>query len=173
MIYVLAYPAFEPNTAARIRTFREMHEPDRAKLVPPHITLVFGMDDIHLAAVSERVDTVSRQARAVPVLFDRHVSAFDPFEETHKIFLLCGDGRAEITSLHTQLYDGAHRSELSPAHSFEPHMTVGAYRDGAALDRVDISAVGQFPIKGLVSSLELVRLDGEKLTTLRSMPLGA
>ena len=59
MIYVLAYPVFEPMSAERINAFRAKHEPDRAKLVPPHVTLVFGVADEHLKTVSTLVDSVS------------------------------------------------------------------------------------------------------------------
>ncbi|MEM1302645.1 MAG: 2'-5' RNA ligase family protein, partial [Pseudomonadota bacterium] len=113
VIYVLAYPVFDPETAERLHAFRVRHEPDRAKLVAPHITLVFGVADAHLGALSDLLDTVSAQAQPVQVIFDRYVIEFDPFEGKHKLFLLCGAGSQRITALHTGLYDGDHRSELS------------------------------------------------------------
>ena len=59
MIYVLAYPVFEPNSAERICAFRAEHEPERANLVPPHITLVFGAAKEHLQTISGLVDMAS------------------------------------------------------------------------------------------------------------------
>ncbi len=171
MIYVLAYPVFNRRSAERIDAFRAKHEPQRAKLVPPHITLVFGVANVHLQNVSELVDMVSQQSNAVPVVFDRYVKEFDPFEKKHKIFLLCSEGSTAVTLLHNQLYDGAHRSEFSSTHQFKPHMTVATYNERSDVDQVDVSAVGDFPIKGRVSALELVRFEGGRLTKLKSAPL--
>ena len=46
MIYALAYPVFDPSTARAIDAFRTAHEPERARLVAPHVTLVFGLTSI-------------------------------------------------------------------------------------------------------------------------------
>ena len=146
MIYVLAYPVFDQRSAELIRAFREKHEPQRAKLVPPHITLVFGVANEHLETVSGLVDVVSRRSSAVPVAFDSHVTEFDPFEKKHKIFLRCSQGKAAVTLLHNRLYAGAHRSEFSLSHQFKPHMTIGTYNEQTDVDQVDVSAVGQFPM---------------------------
>ena len=171
MIYVLAYPTFDQRSTELIDAFREKHEPQRAKLVPPHITLVFGVTNEHLQSVSGLVDVVSQQSSAVTVTFDSHVTEFDPFEKKYKIFLLCGEGRAAIKSLHNQLYEGAQRSEYSLSHPFKPHMTIGSYTEQADVDQVDVSAVGEFPIRGQVSSLELVQLESGQLKTLKTAPL--
>lgn len=171
MIYVLAYPVFDQISAELIRTFREKHEPQRAKLVPPHITLVFGLANEHLQTVSGLVDCASRQFSAIPIAFDSHVKEFDPFEKKYKIFLHCSEGSAAITLLHNKLYEGPHRSELSSSHPFKPHMTIGSHDTQTDIDQVDVCAVGQFPIQASVSSLVLVQLEEERLTTLKTVSL--
>jgi len=156
--------------ADRIKAFREMHEPERARLVQPHITLVFGVAEEHIKTVSELVETIARQTKAFRVSFDNYVRAYDPFERKHKLFLLCGDGHAQITDLHNRLYDGAHRLALSTEHPFEPHMTVATYNAQIQLELVDISKIGRLPIGATLSALELVRLKDGCLTTLKSVP---
>ncbi|UWQ56003.1 2'-5' RNA ligase family protein [Leisingera caerulea] len=171
MIYVLAHPIFEPEAAERIGAFRVKHEPERAKLVPPHVTLVFGVADGHLQTVSDLVDKVSCQTRAFPVFFDRCVIEFDPFEKKHKLFLLCGEGNEPITDLHNRLYNGAHSSELSSEHPFEPHMTIASYDERAEAEQIDVSALGDLPIRAQLTALDLVRLDDGCLTALKTVPL--
>ena len=171
VIYVLAYPVFDQGSAERIQAFRIGHEPERAKLVKPHVTLVFGVADAHQAAVSDLVDVVASRTKAFPVVFDRSKIAFDPFEEKYKLFWLCGDGRECLSALHIRLYDGAHRAEFNAQHPFEPHMTVASYDERSDLEKVDVSAAGTFPVRAKVSALALVRLDGGRLTTLKTAAL--
>jgi len=171
MIYVLAYPVLEPTTAARINAFRAKHEPERAKLVPPHITLVFGVADRHLLTLSELIDTVSAETKAFPVVFASSVVEFDPFEKKHKLFLLCGNGSEHLTVLHERLYHGEHRLELSSKHPFKPHMTIASYNERADAEQIDVSEIGGFPIKSNLAALQLVRLDSGHLTTLKTAAL--
>ncbi|MEL6609654.1 MAG: 2'-5' RNA ligase family protein [Pseudomonadota bacterium] len=172
MIYVLAYPAFDPAVARRVDDFRARHEPQRARLVPPHITLVFGSDDSHLPFISDLVDRVADQTAGVSVGFNRLEARFDPFEGKHKLFLLCGEGSDQITDLHHRLYDGPHRSDLSDDHPFVPHMTVATQDERKTLEQIDTSALGDLPIRTTLSALELVRFDGSRLTTVRTAPFG-
>ena len=87
------------------------------------------------------------------------------------MFLLCGEGGERITSLHDQLYEGPHRSDLSLEHPFKPHMTIASYTDRAALERVDARTLGDFPIRARVSALELVQVNNGRLTTLKRAAL--
>ncbi|MDA7964375.1 2'-5' RNA ligase family protein [Ruegeria sp.] len=170
MIYVLAYPEFEPSCAGRIRSFRAKHEPQRAKLVPPHITLVFGVKDEHLQTITELVEAVSNQTHEFPIAFDDHAIEFDPFEQKYKIFLLCGDGSCTVTALHDQLYNGEHRTELNSTHPFRPHMTIATYDERAEIERLDVSDAGELPICGKLRALEIMRFSNGELSTLKTVP---
>jgi len=171
VIYVLAYPIFEPSSAERISTFRAKHEPERAKLVPPHITLVFGVEDAHLQRVSHLLDKVSARTEAFQVVFEASVVEFDPFEKKQKLFLLCADRSGQIAALHEQLYEGDHRSELNSRHPFKPHMTIATYNERKDVEQLDVSAIGDFPIKAKLSALKMVQLSDGRLTTLKTVPL--
>lgn len=170
MIYVLAYPEFEPPDADRIHVFRAKHEPQRAKLVPPHLTLVFGVKSLHLSVVTELAGSVSRQTHAFHITFDDHVIEFDPFEQKHKIFLLCGEGSCNVRALHSQLYDGEHRTELSTSHPFRPHMTIATCDTRAQIEQVNVSDAGTLPLRGTLRSLEVVQLSSGALSTLKTLP---
>ncbi|MEM7720712.1 MAG: 2'-5' RNA ligase family protein [Pseudomonadota bacterium] len=170
MIYVLAYPRFEQSCAEHIADFRAIHEPQRAKLVPPHITLVFGSAEKHLEAISHLVEAVSSQTKSFAVSFDDWAVEFDPFEKKHKMFLLCKKGSDEATSLHNRLYEGIHRAELDTAHPFKPHMTIATYNKRAEIEQVDVSFAGELPISAKLRALELVRVVEGKLKVVRTTP---
>lgn len=168
MIYVLAYPEFEPSCAARIDAFRAQHEPERARLVRPHITLVFGSAEAHLGAITDLVDDVACAVTPLTVTFDATAIEFDPFEKTHKIFLLCGQGHEALTVLHECLYGGPHRAELDPKHPFRPHMTIGSFARREEIEAVDMSDVA-LPMQARITGLEVVRFAHGRLTPLKTV----
>lgn len=170
MIYVLAYPEFEPACANQICGFRAEHEPERAQLVQPHITLVFGVQIKHLQTITELAETISRKTHAFPITFNTHTIEFDPFEQKYKIFLLCGEGRCALSALHNQLYDGEHRAELSSKHPFRPHMTIATCDGRAEIERVSVAQAGTLPIYGKLCALEIVRLSDGELSKVKTVP---
>lgn len=170
MIYVLAYPEFDPTCANRIHDFRAKHEPHRAKLVPPHLTLVFGVKSKHLQIITELADAVSCQTQAFQITFDDYSIEFDPFEQKHKILLLCGKGRRNVTALHNQLYDGGHRAEFSASHPFRPHMTVATCDTSAQIEQINVSDAGPLPFHATLKALEVVQLSNGALSTIKKLP---
>jgi 2'-5' RNA ligase len=171
MIFVLAYPEFEPYIAAKIDQFRTIHEPERAKMVRPHITLVFGLADDTRKDVERQCHVVSGQTPEFDIKFDSHETSYDPFESNHKLVLRCGDGGHIVSALHDGLYDGPHRSGLRSDHVYRPHMTVATCSDRSDIERVNIADIGRLPIAGKVRALDLVQLETGSLTNLMSLPL--
>lgn len=171
MIYVLAYPEFEPGVAAKIARFRSMHEPNRAKLVPPHVTLVFGLTSVRPTEFVAFCERAAECAHVLEVNFAATEIVYDPFEETHKLFLMISAGKDDLTALHERLYGGPHQSELDPAIPYRPHMTMATHTDRAAIERLDGSAMGAFPIPGVIRNLEVVELADKTLRSLRTVPL--
>jgi 2'-5' RNA ligase len=171
MIYVLACPEFEPSVAGNIARFRHMHEPERAKLVEPHVTLVFGLRDVRPLEFVAFCEKVALGVPEIAVDFAATEIVHDPFEKTYKFFLMNSTGRDELIALHERLYDGPHRSELLPAIPFRPHMTVATHSDRAIIERLDARAIGAFPISGKVRALEIVELVKKTLIRLRTIPL--
>jgi 2'-5' RNA ligase len=171
MIYVLAYPRFEPRVARNIAAFRSAHEPERAILVDPHITLVFGVRIAEPGAFAAFCQRAASRAREIPVEFSGSEIGYDPFEKTHKLFLVSSVGTDDLLALHERLYDGPHRRTLHPGISFKPHMTVASNRDQSIIERLDVMEIGSFPIAGRICALEVVELADNKLHLLQSIPL--
>ncbi|MEP1208972.1 MAG: 2'-5' RNA ligase family protein [Rhizobiaceae bacterium] len=111
MIYVLVYPEFESRLARRIGRFRSAHEPERAKLVPPHITLVFGLKHAVPKSMLALCESVSSNATELTIEFSHCEIAYDPFEKVQKLSLVCGNGKDALTEWHDLLYAGSHRSK--------------------------------------------------------------
>ncbi|MGB1215273.1 MAG: 2'-5' RNA ligase family protein [Pikeienuella sp.] len=156
-----------------ILAFRCAHEPDRAKLVAPHITLVFGVQNSTPSEIAEHCERVARRTTMFCVEFSSWEIVYDPFEKTHKIFLVTSTGTDRVTALHQHLYDGPHRSEQRTDIPYKAHMTVATNVDRSVLEAVDVASLGRFPIKATIRSLEVVSLANGRLTVIGSFPLAA
>lgn len=152
MNYVLIYPIFDPTTAERIARFRSAHEPERARLVPPHITLVFGLDSQHAPILAKRCRVLADQNSAFSVTLTKSEIVFDPFEKAHKLFLICTAGSERLTALHDRLYQGALRMCLDPDHPFRPHMTVATQRTRQGVESIDPQDLGPLPITARIAA---------------------
>ena len=173
MIYVLAVPQFEPNVAVKIDRFRSVYEPERAKLVPPHVTLVFGLRDVRPQDLLAHCEAMARPLPQLAVDFTVSEVVYDPFEDVHKLCLLSAGGAQALTHLHHQLYDGPHRSQFNADISYRPHMTVATHKDRATVERLDVAELGVFPISGTIKAIEVFELVENALRSLGSIPLGA
>jgi len=171
MIYVLAYPEFEPSISEKIDHFRSLNDLEKSKLVCPHITLVFGLKQADPKSILGLCEDVSRKTTEFTVEFTSSEVAYDPFEKTHKLCLIWGDGKAALSALHTQLYKGPHRAELTSEFPYRPHMTIAAHSKRNTVEALTVSDVGELPIIGMIKALHVVKLVDGRLRTLKTTPL--
>ncbi|MDU8909645.1 2'-5' RNA ligase family protein [Aestuariicoccus sp. MJ-SS9] len=170
MIYVLAYPEFERGVAQGIDRFRSLHEPDRARMVRPHITLVFGSRREDADTLLGLCEDVSRTTPKLTIAFSGTKVAWDPFDKAHKLFLTCGRGARTLTALHRRLYEGPHRHDLRSDLPYAPHMTVATNADQTVIEGLDVADIGALPITGTVKALELVEATGDRLNARATIP---
>ena len=118
---IVAFPRIETGDAwARVLSVRERHDP-LARLVPPHLTLVFPFEDQVSNEVLELEVRDALRALAPFRVVLRGITA----HEGEYLFLNVRRGNDAVVELHDALYRGvlaAHRSRL---HTFVPHLTVG------------------------------------------------
>jgi len=171
MLYVIAIPKFSPEAQDAIGRFRERHEPERARLVAPHITLVFGLRGYDPDAFVSFCRQTARPWKRFAVTFDDHETAFDPVEGTFKLTLACARGRDEIVALHQALYSGEHGGQRRSDLPFRPHMTVATNVRAEALSEIDMSELGPLPICGVVDAINVAELSAGRLADLARIAL--
>ena len=110
MIYVLTYPVFDDVAAKNISRFRARHEPERARLVPPHITLVFGVSSVGSADLIVLAERAVQGLGPFAVEFPDFRTVHDPSEKADKLMLNVTRGADALFQLHEALYDGPHRT---------------------------------------------------------------
>ncbi|NRA99063.1 MAG: 2'-5' RNA ligase family protein [Rhodobacteraceae bacterium] len=163
VIYVLTYPFFDDVAAKNIARFRAWHEPERARLVPPHITLVFGVSSVGSADLIALAEAAAQRFGPFAVEFPDFRTVHDSFEKTDKLMLNVSRGADELFQLHQALYDGPHRTEFDPEHSFQPHMTVATNPDPGIINALNIADLGTLPLTGMIEALEIVLLENRRL----------
>ena len=172
MLYVLAYPKFDPPAALQIDRFRSKNEPDRAKLVSPHITLMFGAKHVDRNRFSKLCANICGQISKFSVAFSTSKPVYDPFEKVHKLVLLCDKGGDILVELHNRLNAGSCGFDAGTEISYRPHMTIATNTDHAIIEDLDVADFGLLPLSGLISELNVVELVGGQLSTIETFELG-
>ncbi|WP_420862392.1 2'-5' RNA ligase family protein [Algirhabdus cladophorae] len=172
MIYVLAYPQFKSNTAQVLERFRAKHEPERAKMVPPHITLAFALRDIDLDLFFDHCQKICASVQPFQITFNQQAVVWDPYENTHKLFLWVGAGAAKLNNLHRRIYDDPNVPAACMDGTFRPHMTIGTNADQKALEGLDAAILSHFPIPARQNGLDVVGLLDGTVTPLRHYSFG-
>ena len=104
-----------------------------------------------------RCRDLAAKTRAFTVTFASAQRVYDPFEKTHKLFLICDTGADTLTKLHNGFYTGPLLKEMDPDHPFRPHMTVATQSTGDEIDRLDPGLLGPLPITAQIDALALVK----------------
>ena len=171
MIYVLIFPEFKSDIAESIDRFRSRYEPDRARLVRPHITLIFGLRNVEPTDFIPFCGRIAEQETCAEIELPGSESIFDPYEKAYKLCLTVGAGSDRLCQLHARLYDGPHRSELDTSIPFRPHMTIATHQDRSRIEALDAGAIGPFPLLGRISAFEVVERTEKSLVSLGTFPL--
>nr|WP_281365957.1 2'-5' RNA ligase family protein [Halovulum dunhuangense] len=166
----MAYPQFEPSVAERIHRFRIANEPARAMLVPPHVTLVFGLANIGQKEFLAHCEAAASLSSQFDVSFVSGEVTYDFFEKAHKLLLVSSAGSSQLAALHQRLYEGAQEAELKADIPYRPHMTVATNPDRTVIERLDVCALGGFPLSGTIGALEVVELENGRLRHLETVP---
>ncbi|MCF3933091.1 2'-5' RNA ligase family protein [Acuticoccus sp. M5D2P5] len=169
MLFALLYPRFTAADRAAVDAMRAAHDPHRARLVDPHITLVFGVAEASPAPLLALAEQLAAETSRFAVTFDGfHVEA-DPRDRTRKVLLDAVEGRESVAALHEAFYEARPAAERLP---FTAHMTVATTMTDAA-ERAAISAAEALPrpIRGTVEAIAIERLADGRLTRLGAFPL--
>ena len=164
MLYVLSYPVLARADHERIEAYRRAYEPERARLVPAHVTLVFGVRSIETRELASQVAALAWKKSAFEVIFDRAEQTKSP-GGVHNVFLLACEGALALETMHQELYAGPLGSELLPGIPFRAHMTVATAASADLIQPAmkDVPKLG-LPIRGLINALNIVSLENGILT---------
>jgi 2'-5' RNA ligase len=150
---VVAFPALDSSD--QIESVRRRFDP-AASLLAAHVTIVFPF--VATGPVAATLDHVARAAVAIP-----------PFDITLDGVVVAGDyvmldvttGAPNFVRLHTLLYSGPLEAQLSPTHTYRPHVTVARLStSNSGLQVTDlVRKAFTAPMAGRVHQLSVFALD--------------
>jgi hypothetical protein len=170
-VFVIAPLVLEPADAERVELLRKTYDPNAA-IVPPHVTLVYGVDD---GLESEALRWARIQAGAfarASLRFTLATVARDYENSAWYLFLMPKQVPAALAELHRRLNSGPLAG--APDLPFDAHLTLGRFQERVLADAVarDCNAAG-IGIAAGIESLEVVLFDGKDVRNRTSLPLGA
>ena len=164
MLYVLAYPKFQPRDLAAVEQFRSAFEPQRARMVRAHVTLVFGVTSIDEVSLAEVTLFAARAVKCFNICFSKRQTVFDPLDRLHRVFLLPSVGHDVVASIYQMLHRGVLSSQKRFETGFEPHMTIATTDDVARAEAATTKAEEiKLPIWGTIDELTVVKRNGDHL----------
>ncbi|WP_372054476.1 2'-5' RNA ligase family protein [Tistrella mobilis] len=174
MLYVLCLPRFAAADADRIDAFRRRHEPARATLVPPHLTLVFGAAIACRPALEATLAALAATAPAFDLTLGDPHAHLDDTRREYAFYLRALDGAGPLTRLHAALHDGPGLPTRRPDTPFDPHLTLtGAPEAGpvTAAAAAFAAAAWPLPVRGHVDAVEIMQLAEGCLDRVAHVPL--
>lgn len=168
---IVAYPNLDEEDRRWIETIRAKHVPQAAR-IEAHFTLVFPFDEkpadlerevAGVASSTRRLDFDLRHIRVVP----------EGDEEPLYVFLVPGEGAAELVALHDRLYAGSLASHLRPDPAYIPHVTLAVASDRSEAEALARDLGDGFrPIRGSVVRIDLLELSPAGVRSIGTYPLG-
>lgn len=172
MLCAVCMPQFAPDALAEFQALRLAHDPGEAARIGPHVTLVFPTNRIEETAFIAHVGSVAAYTAPAMLRFRSVMPWIEPGTGLTFLFLVPDEGSDWLKQLHMRLYSGVLAPSLEPACPYIPHLTLGRFADLATASAVADEVNARLGCQsGLVSSLEMVRVEAASVRPIASAPL--
>jgi 2'-5' RNA ligase len=170
-VFVIAPLTLAPDDEDRVALLRRTYDPNAA-VVPPHVTMVFGLDD---GLEREAVRWARIRASAYSgfsLRFTVATVARDYENSAWYLFMMPREIPAGLAELHRGLNSGSLSGAADIA--FDAHLTLGRFEQRVLAEAVarDVNAAGPMR-EATISALEVVLFDGAAARSRTLLPLGA
>lgn len=169
-LLVIAYPELASQDVEKIRSCRKVHDQPFYKIVAPHFTLVFPMENFTPEDFNKEVEM--RISGSKPISFAIRCATVNKnaFNELYHTFLVPDEGYSDVVKLHDKLYGGKFSNHLRLDLGFVPHIGISNSPDKSVCKAIaDEWNLADFEIKGRITELDMVRFDGNKVTTIQKV----
>ena len=154
-----------------IENFRKEYD-SQYEIIKLHYSFVFPVDGISVKEFSAALKKHLKGENSI--VFSTHLASLhkDDLTGMHNVFLIPFHGHAQMIKLHDKLYDGKLAKYLRTELKFEPHITLGnslnkSHCQQMITDWNDKNII----IKGSVSSIDIIKLEDENVTTVEKVKL--
>ena len=171
-LLVLSYPSISQNDFNWIQKIRAKHDVLHYKIVAPHFTIVFAVDDMSRKDFIKHVKNKIKGFTKSSFVLRSAAVVKDAFSEHTHVFLVPDQGYSEIVKLHDTLYSGQLASELRPDIPFIPHITVGnSINPQFCRTLADDLNRQSITIKGRIEKLDVVQYENSRIKIIEQIKL--
>jgi 2'-5' RNA ligase len=171
-VFVIAPLLLKEADAERIATLRRVYDPNAA-MVPPHVTLVFAVDDGLEARAVAWAQSCARGSMATSLRYTRAAVTRDYENSAWYLFLMPREIPAKLAELHRRLNGGSLAGAAADV-AFDAHLTLGRFQERVLAEAVardaNDSRVG---IDVEIAGLRVLRFDGAAVRSSVDIALGA
>ncbi len=167
----IVYPELSATDLELIENIRKKHD-ELYKIVKPHFTLVFPLDDFSIADFETEIKKQLKGIKPISFCIRNAVVYRDESRETYLTFLVPNEGFDEIVKLHDKLYSDQllkhHRLDID----YIPHITIGHSNDEINCKKMaDEWNTNHFQIKGVISVVDIVSYENDVVATVEKIRL--
>ncbi len=164
---------FPPCEETQIQEFRTRYDTSW-QVIPPHITIVSPLSEISDDQLISLVEEVALKTQVFPIRINKLIKSFDDY-----LLLRVTDGEEKINALHDTMYADALAPYLPTEYPFEPHITLGYFRDEQDVfdqEKFDSAFAEaeamQFDLQCMFDALTVIKGDGiSPSKMLKTIPL--
>lgn len=172
MLAAICIPKFPEEAISRLQRLREKYDAKYARLVPPHVTLVFPTNALPEAPFVAHVISCLRGTRSCTVGFSSVREFTDESADAHLVYLLPSFGAELFLQLHEKLHSGPLGPQARSGCEYLPHITLGRFSspDTAATVAAELNALLS-QITGEVESIDIVHVSTDLVRHVHTEPL--
>jgi hypothetical protein len=169
-VFVIAPLTLEEADATRIAMYRRSHDP-HVGIVPPHVTLVFALDDELEDRAVARVRSAAASFSAAALRYTRAAVTRDYENSAWYLFLMPREIPPSLVELHRRLNSGLLPQAAEPG--FDSHLSLGRFQERVLADAVARDANDEgVNIAARIEALTVLRFDGTQVLSNVNVPLG-
>lgn len=169
--FAVAIPKFAKADLEQIEAYRRTHDAEAQKRIPPHISLVFGIDCSEEFFVRE---IKQRATGAAPIDIELRFATLrlDPRSGRYLEQMVPELGIAALATLHDELYEDVFMQHQRLDLGYVPELTIGRC-DRPMLGKQRVSAWNKkgFSIPGRVDALDIFMEGDDQSHHVRTVPL--
>lgn len=172
MLAAICIPEFDAADLAWLQDVRGRFDPGQARLVAPHVTLVFPTLALPEADFVAHVSSCARVMNAVSAEFSSAREFREEGAGIEFVFLVPGAGMDWFIQAHHKLYSGALASERRRDSAFAPHITLGRFASsGEATSLAARINAERKPVIGRTEAIEVVHAGKSLVRHVHTAPL--
>jgi hypothetical protein len=169
-VFVIAPLTLQEADAGRVATIRNAHDP-QVGVVPPHVTLVFGLDDDLENRMVARARSAAGAFSSTALRYTRAAVTRDYENSAWYLFLMPREIPAGLAELYRRLNTGPLLD--SGEFAFDAHTTLGRFHERVLAEAVARDANDEgINITARIETLTVLRFDGTEVRSSVSLPLG-